>query len=37
MAKTTSAAEYRKKNNSDLINDLKKLREELQKIRFRKR
>ena len=36
MAKTTSAAEYRKKNNSDLINDLKKLREELQKIRFSK-
>ena len=36
MAKTTSAAEYRKKNNSDLINDLKKLREDLQKIRFTK-
>ena len=36
MAKTTSAAEYRKKNNSDLLNDLKKLREELQKIRFNK-
>ena len=36
MAKTTSAKEYRKKNNSDLLADLKKLREELQKIRFNK-
>ena len=36
MAKTTSAKEYRKKNTSDLLNDLKKLREELQKIRFTK-
>ena len=36
MAKTTSAKEYRKKNTADLLNDLKKLREELQKIRFTK-
>ena len=36
MAKTTSAKEYRKKNTSDLLNDLKKLREDLQKIRFTK-
>ena len=28
--------EYRKKNTADLLNDLKKLREELQKIRFTK-
>ena len=36
MAKTTSAKEYRKENTSDLLNDLKKLREDLQKIRFTK-
>ena len=36
MAKTTSAKEHRKKNNTELLNDLKKLREELQKIRFTK-
>ena len=34
MAKTTSAKDYRKKNSADLLNDLKKTREELQKIRF---
>ena len=33
---TTSAAEYRKKKNNELLADLKKLREELQKIRFSK-
>ena len=36
MAKTVSAKEYRKKNSQDLLNDLKKLREDLQKIRFTK-
>ena len=36
MAKTTSAKEYRKKNSQDLLNDLKKLREDLQKIKFTK-
>ena len=36
MAKTTSAKEYRKKNNGELLNELKKLREDLQKIRFTK-
>ena len=36
MAKTTSAKDYRKKNSQDLLNDLKKLREDLQKIRFTK-
>ena len=36
MAKTTSAKEYRTKNSQDLLNDLKKLREDLQKIRFTK-
>ena len=36
MAKTTSAKEYRKKNSQDLLNDLKKLREDLQKISFTK-
>ena len=36
MAKTTSAKEYRKKNKDELLNDLKKLREDLQKIRFTK-
>ena len=33
---TISAAEYRKKKNNELLADLKKLREELQKIRFSK-
>ncbi len=36
MAKTTSAKEYRKKKSDELLADLKKLREELQKIRFTK-
>ena len=36
MAKTTSAKTYRAKNNSELLADLKKLREDLQKIRFTK-
>ena len=36
MPTDTSAAEYRKKNNTDLLADLKKLREELQTIRFTK-
>ena len=36
MAKTVSAKEYRKKNTADLLAELKKLREELQKIRFTK-
>ena len=36
MPKETSAAEYRKKNNTELLADLKKLREELQTIRFTK-
>ena len=36
MAKGTSAKEYRKKNNADLLADLKKLREDLQTIRFTK-
>ena len=36
MAKQSSAAEYRKKENKDLLTDLKKLREELQNIRFTK-
>ena len=36
MAKGTSAKEYRKKNDKDLLDDLKKLREDLQKIRFTK-
>ena len=36
MAKTVSAKEYRKKKNDELLNDLKKLREDLQKIRFTK-
>ena len=36
MAKGDSAAEYRKKNNADLLQDLKKLREDLQNIRFTK-
>ena len=36
MAKETSAKEYRKKNNEALLADLKKLREDLQNIRFTK-
>ena len=36
MPKETSAAEYRKKNSTELIADLKKLREEPQTIRFTK-
>ena len=36
MPKETSATEYRKKNNTELLADLKKLREELQTIRFTK-
>ena len=36
MAKQSSAVEYRKKENKDLLTDLKKLREELQNIRFTK-
>ena len=36
MPKETSASEYRKKNNTELLADLKKLREELQTIRFTK-
>ena len=36
MAKTVSAKVYRGKNSEELINDLKKLREDLQKIRFSK-
>ena len=36
MAKGVSAKEYRKKNNTDLLTDLKKLREDLQNIKFSK-
>jgi ribosomal protein L29 len=36
MPKGTSATEYRKKNTEDLTAELKKLREELQNIRFSK-
>ena len=36
MPKETSAVEYRKKNNTELLADLKKLTEELQTIRFTK-
>ena len=36
MAKGVSAKEYRKKEDKDLLADLKKLREELQTIRFTK-
>ena len=36
MAKTTSAKAFRKKNNTELLADLKKLREDLQQIRFTK-
>jgi ribosomal protein L29 len=36
MPKGTSATEYRKKNTEELTGELKKLREELQNIRFSK-
>jgi ribosomal protein L29 len=36
MTKGVSATEYRKRNTEDLLADLKKLREELQNIRFQK-
>ncbi len=36
MPKGTSSTEYRKKNTEELVGDLKKLREELQTIRFTK-
>ena len=36
MAKGVSAKEYRKKNNTELLADLKKLREDLQTVRFTK-
>ena len=36
MAKGTSINDYRKKNNTELLADLKKLREDLQNIRFTK-
>lgn len=36
MAKGTSAKDFRKKKNDELLIDLKNLREELQKIRFTK-
>ena len=36
MAKGVSAKEYRKKEDKDLLADLKKLREDLQNIRFTK-
>ena len=36
MAKETSAKEYRKKDKDALLGDLKKLREDLQNIRFTK-
>lgn len=36
MPKEYSPAEFRKKNNADLLVDLKRLREELQNIRFTK-
>jgi large subunit ribosomal protein L35e len=36
MAKTISAKEYRKKNTTELLTDLKKLREDLQQIHFTK-
>ena len=36
MAKGVSAKEYRKKNNTDLLADLKKLKEDLQTVRFTK-
>lgn len=36
MAKETSAKDYRRRNTEELLEDLKKVREELQKIRFTK-
>jgi ribosomal protein L29 len=36
MTKGTPATEYRKKNSEELTGELKKLREELQNIRFSK-
>ncbi len=36
MPKGVSAKEYRKKNSDELVPELKKLREELQTIRFTK-
>ena len=36
MTKGTSATVYRQKNNEDLNGELKKLREELQNIKFSK-
>ena len=36
MAKGVNAKDYRKKENKDLLTDLKKLREDLQTIRFTK-
>ncbi len=36
MTKGISAQEYRKRNPSELVGELKKLREELQTIRFTK-
>ena len=36
MAKTVSAKEYRKKNTADLLAELKKLREEIKKIRIKR-
>lgn len=36
MTKGTPAREYRSKNSEDLNSELKKLREELQNIRFSK-
>ena len=36
MTKGTSAKDYRQKSNDELVSELKKLREELQSIRFTK-
>ena len=36
MPKGTNAKEYRKRSQDDLVAELKKLREELQNIRFTK-
>ena len=36
MTKGTSATVYRQKNNEDLTGELRKLREELQNIKFSK-
>ncbi len=36
MPKEHAAADFRKRNSNDLLADLKKLREELQNIRFTK-